>query len=135
MGLRISPLNGYNAMEDSDPIGMTCWLAERLEATGLDYLHVMRGDFLGHQQGDVLSPVRQRFTGVLVANMGYTAAEADAAIAAGQLDAVAFGNAFLANPDLPERIRRGAPLEQPDPATYYTPGPAGYTDYPFLKAA
>jgi N-ethylmaleimide reductase len=135
VGLRISPLNGYNAMQDSDPIGLTCWLAERLDATGLDYLHLMRGDFLGQQQGDLLTPVRERFRGVLVGNMGYTAAEADAAIAAGQLDAVAFGNAFLANPDLPERIRRGAPLQDPDPATYYSAGAAGYTDYPFLNAA
>ncbi|WP_216900088.1 alkene reductase [Synechococcus sp. CCY 9618] len=135
VGLRISPLNSYNAMEDSDPIGLATWLAERLEGTGLAYLHVMRGDFLGRQQGDLLTPIRARFTGVLVANMGYTAAEADAAISAGDLDAVAFGNAFLANPDLPERIRRGAPLQEPDPATYYSAGPAGYTDYPFLEAA
>jgi N-ethylmaleimide reductase len=48
------------------------------------------------------------------------------------VDAVAFGTAFLANPDLPERFRRGAPLQAPDPATFYSPGPVGYTDYPFL---
>ncbi|KEF42255.1 MAG: N-ethylmaleimide reductase [Cyanobium sp. CACIAM 14] len=135
VGLRISPLNGYNAMEDSDPIALASWLAEHLNGCGLAYLHVMRGDFLGQQQGDVLTPVRERFRGVLVGNMGYTPAEATAAIAAGELDAVAFGNAFLANPDLPERIRRGAPLQLPDPATYYSPGAAGYTDYPFLTAA
>ncbi|MCT0206635.1 alkene reductase [Synechococcus sp. CS-1332] len=135
VGLRISPLNGYNAMVDSDPIGLSSWLAERLNATGLDYLHVMRSDFLGQQTGDVLTPIRAGFGGVLVGNMGYSAEEANAAIAAGQLDAVAFGNAFLANPDLPERFRRGAPLQDPDPATFYTAGPAGYTDYPFLEAA
>jgi N-ethylmaleimide reductase len=67
--------------------------------------------------------------------MGYTAEEANAAIAAGQLDAVAFGTPFLANPDLPERLLRGAPLQAADPSTYYTPGPAGYTDYPFLESA
>jgi N-ethylmaleimide reductase len=66
--------------------------------------------------------------------MGYTATEAGAAIAAGAADAVAFGTAFLANPDLPERLRRGAPLNQADPATFYSPGPAGYTDYPTLDA-
>jgi N-ethylmaleimide reductase len=135
VGLRISPLNGYNAMVDSDPIGLSSWLAERLEGSGLDYLHVMRGDFLGQQHGDVLTPIRARFTGVLVGNMGYTAEEANAAIAAGQLDAVAFGTPFLANPDLPERLRRGAPLQAADPSTYYSPGPAGYTDYPFLESA
>ena len=135
MGLRLSPLNSYNDMEDSDPVALVRWLAERLDDTGLDYLHLMRSDFLGRQQADVLTPARGGYRGVLIANMGYDAAEAVAAIEAGALDAVAFGTAFLANPDLPERLRRGAPLLSPDPATFYTPGPAGYTDYPSLSAA
>lgn len=132
MGLRLSPLNSFNDIADSDPIGLITWLAQRLNDLPLAYLHLMRADFLGRQQGDALSPVRQHFRGVLVANMGYTAAEAEAAIAAGAVDAVAFGSAFLANPDLPERFRLGAPLNDADPATFYTPGPAGYTDYPTL---
>ena len=134
MGLRLSPLNGFNAMGDSDPIGLITWLAARLNALPLAYLHLMRGDFLGIQQGDVLTPVREQYRGVLVANMGYTAPEAEDAIHAGAVDAVAFGTAFLANPDLPERIRRGAPLNAPDPGSFYTPGPVGYTDYPSLTA-
>jgi N-ethylmaleimide reductase len=69
---------------------------------------------------------------VLIGNMGYSAEEAEAAIAAGQLDAVAFGTAFLANPDLPERIRTKAALNAPDASTFYTPGAKGYTDYPTL---
>jgi len=76
--------------------------------------------------------VRAVYRGVLIGNMGYKADEANAAIAAGKLDAVAFGTAFLANPDLPERIRRKAALNTPDPATFYTPGSKGYTDYPTL---
>ncbi len=135
VGLRISPLNSYNAMEDSDPVGLSSWLADRLEGAGLAYLHVMRADLLGQQQGDVLTPIRERFRGVLVGNMGYSAEEANAAIAVGAVDAVAFGSSFLANPDLPARLRIGAPLQAPDPATFYSPGPAGYTDYPFLTAA
>ncbi len=135
VGLRISPLNSSNAILDNDPIGLSSWLAERLNGTGLDDLHVMRGDLLGQQHGDVLTPIRTGFRGVLVGNMGYSAEEANGAIATGQLNAVAFGNAFLANPDLPERFRRGAPLQDPDPATYYTAGPAGYTDDPFLEPA
>ena len=134
MGLRLSPLNGFNAMGDSDPIGLSRWLAERLNDLPLAYLHLMRGDVVGQQQGDVLTPMRQHYKGVLVANMGYTAAEADAAIAAGALDAVAFGTAFLANPDLPRRFSQGAPLNQADPSTFYSPGPAGYTDYPTLDS-
>jgi N-ethylmaleimide reductase len=133
MGLRLSPLNGYNAMADSDPVGLITWLAERLNDLPLAYLHLMRGDLLGQQHGDVLTPARQHFRGVLVANMGYTAAEANAAIAAGALDAVAFGTSFLANPDLPERFRRGAPLNAADSNTFYSSGPAGYTDYPTLE--
>ena len=132
VGLRISPLNSYNSMKDSDPVGLTAWLARKLSGTGLAYLHVMRSDFLGQQQGDVITPARENFDGVLVANMGYSAEEADTAIKAGQVDAVAFGVPFLANPDLPERFRRRAPLNDPNPATFYSPGPAGYTDYPAL---
>lgn len=132
VGLRLSPLNSFNAMVDSDPVGLSCWLAEHLNDSGLTYLHLMRGDFAQQQHGDVLTPVRERFKGVLIANMGYSEEEANAAIGAGAIDAVAFGSAFLANPDLPERLRRGAPLNAPDPTTFYSPGPAGYTDYPFL---
>ena len=132
VGVRISPLNSYNSMLDSDPVGLTAWLAARLNDYGLAYLHVMRADFLGQQSGDVMTPARANFNGVLIGNMGYSVAEAEEAIAAGKLDAVAFGTAFLANPDLPERIRAGAALNAPDPTTFYTPGPVGYTDYPAM---
>jgi N-ethylmaleimide reductase len=64
--------------------------------------------------------------------MGYDAKEANEAIASGKVDAVAFGTSFLANPDLPERIRTNAALNEPDPATFYSSGPKGYTDYPAL---
>jgi N-ethylmaleimide reductase len=130
VGLRISPLNSYNDMIDSDPVGLATWLATRLNDCKLAYLHLMRGDFFGKQQGDVVTPVRANFKGVLVGNMGYTPDEAQAAVAAGKLDAVAFGTGFLANPDLPARIKAGAALNAPDPKTFYTPGAAGYTDYP-----
>jgi N-ethylmaleimide reductase len=134
VGLRISPLNSYNSMIDSDPIGLSTWLAARLNDFRLAYLHLMRGDFFGQQSGDVVTPVRAHYKGVLIGNMGYTADEATKAIAAGKLDAVAFGTGFLANPDLPARIEAGAPLNQPNAATFYTPGPEGYTDYPALGA-
>jgi N-ethylmaleimide reductase len=66
--------------------------------------------------------------------MGYSAEEAETAIASGQIDAVAFGTAFLANPDLPARINAGAPLNAPNSITFYTPGPVGYIDYPFWES-
>lgn len=135
VGLRISPLNSYNSMIDSDPVGVTTYIAEQTSARGLAYLHVMRADFFQAQQGDVMTPARAAFKGVLIGNMGYTADEAEQAIAEGKLDAVAFGTSFLANPDLPERIAAKAPLNAPNPATFYSPGPEGYTDYPALSAA
>lgn len=133
VGLRVSPLNSFNSMIDSDPIGLSVWLAKRLNDLDLAYLHVMRGDFFQQQSGDALTPIREHYQGVIVANMGYSPEEADAAVAEGKADAVAFGTAFLANPDLPARIKARATLTAPDPATFYSPGPAGYTDYPFMS--
>ena len=130
VGVRLSPLNSYNDIADSDPVGLISWLANRLNDYHLAYLHLMRGDFFGKQQGDVMKPAREVYRGVLIGNMGYSAAEAEMAIASGQLDAVAFGVPFLANPDLPARFKAGAALNQANPATFYSPGPAGYTDYP-----
>ena len=133
VGLRISPLNSYNSMIDSDPVGLSVWLAARLNECDLAYLHVMRSDMYQQQIGDVMTPIRQHYKGVLIANMGYTSEEADRDIAAGKIDAVAFGVSFLANPDLPARFKAGAPLNQPDPATFYTFDAEGYTDYPGLN--
>lgn len=132
VGVRLSPLNSYNSMIDSDPIGLITWIARRLNDFDLAYLHLMRGDFFQQQKGDVMTPAREHYKGVLIGNMGYTADEAEQAIAAGLLDAVAFGTGFLANPDFPARIKARAPLNPVDPATFYTPGAAGYTDYPAL---
>jgi N-ethylmaleimide reductase len=134
VGLRVSPLNSYNDMRDSDPVNLVRWLGKRLNDFDLAYWHVMRGDFFGLQSGDVMTPARESFDGVLIGNMGYDANEADAAIAAGKVDAVAFGKPFIANPDLPERIRDGLPLAEPDQATFYTWDAKGYTDYPRYAA-
>jgi N-ethylmaleimide reductase len=133
VGLRFSPLNSFNDMKDSDPVGLATWLATRLNDFDLAYLHLMRSDFYGKQTGDVVTPVRANYKGVLIGNMGYSPDEADSAIAEGKLDAVAFGTAFLANPDLPARIKAKAPLNPADPATFYTSGPQGYNDYPVWR--
>ena len=135
VGLRLSPLNSYNSMIDSDPIGLSTWLANSLNDFKLAYLHIMRGDFFQQQKGDILTPMRAAYHGTLIANMGYTPAEAEQAIADGKVDAVAFGTGFLANPDFPARIKLGAALNQIDPTSFYSPGAAGYTDYPTLAAA
>ncbi len=132
VGLRISPLSSYNSMIDSDPAGLSAWLAARLNDYDLAYLHVIRGDIYQQQSGDVMTPIRQHYKGVLIGNMGYTGEEAGKDVAAGKIDAVAFGTSFLANPDLPVRIKTGALLNQPNPATFYTWDAEGYTDYPAL---
>lgn len=135
VGVRLSPLNSYNSMIDSDPLGLTAFLAERLNDFNLAYLHLMRADFFQQQTGDVMTVARAHYKGVLIGNMGYSSEEAAAAILDNKLDAVAFGTGFLANPDLPARVQAGAALNVPDQATFYTPGAKGYTDYPTLQTA
>jgi N-ethylmaleimide reductase len=132
VGVRISPLNSFNAMQDSDPIGLTRHVASELDRRGIAYLHLMRSDFFGQQKGDVVTAARAVFRGPLVGNMGYTPEEAANAIAAGTLDAVGFGHQYISNPDLVERVRAGVPLAQPDQSTFYSPGAKGYTDYPTM---
>ncbi len=135
VGLRLSPISSFNSMGDSDPVGLTVWLGKRLNACNLAYVHLIRGDVMGELQGDVVTPMREHYQGVLVGNFHYTPEEAETAVASGQVDAVAFGVPYIANPDLPERIKAGAPLNAANPTTFYKPGPAGYIDYPFLGAA
>ena len=132
VGVRISPLNSFNSMSDSDPVGVTSYVAAQLAKRGVAYLHLMRADFFGVQQGDVVSPARAAFPGVLIGNMGYSPSDAAESVAAGMLEAVAFGHHYVSNPDLVERVRVGAAFAEPDAATFYSQGPAGYTDYPTL---
>lgn len=135
VGLRLSPLNSFNSMKDSDPVGLITWLAQRLNDCQLAYLHLMRGDFLGEQLLDVVTPAREHYRGNLILNMGYDREEANAAVQSGQAQAIAFGVPFIANPDLVERMQAGAELNEADPATFYTQGAEGYNDYPTLAAA
>ena len=126
VGQRLSPLNSYNDMKDSDPLALISFLAERLNAFKLAYLHLMRADFLQAQTGDVMTPARAHYKGLLIGNMGNmgnSGAEAEQAISAGKLDAVAFGTVFLANPDLPARLKAGASLNAPDASTFTPPAP------------
>ena len=132
VGVRISPLNSFNSMSDSDPVGVTNYVAAQLNKRGVAYLHLMRADFFGVQHGDVVSPARAAFPGVLIGNMGYSPADAAESVLTGMLDAVAFGHHYVSNPDLVERVRVGASFAEPDAATFYSQGPAGYTDYPTL---
>lgn len=130
VGVRLSPLNSYNSMIDSDPLALTQYVCTELQKLNIAYLHMMRSDFYGIQKGDVMTVARECFQGNLIGNMGYTAVEANEAMSKGLINAVAFGHAFISNPDLVERIKNNDPLAPSDEATYYIPGPNGYTDYP-----
>ena len=132
VGVRLSPLNSYNGMIDSDPMALIDYLSKHLNRFNLAYLHLMRADFFQVQKGDIMPVARANYKGVLVGNMGYSGDEAQQAIKDGLLDAVAFGTGFLANPDLPTRLKTGATLNTPDASTFYTLGEKGYTDYPTL---
>lgn len=132
VGLRLSPLNSYNSMRDSDPLGLTRFLARELNAFNLAYLHLMRADFFAKQVAPVTEVARAEFKNVLIGNMGYSAKEAASAISENKVDAIAFGHHFISNPNLPQKIREGRALTEPNQATYYTPGPEGYIDYPLV---
>ncbi|PQO38231.1 alkene reductase [Blastopirellula marina] len=135
-GLRLSPtMNGYG-MEDADPAALYREAAEALSPFGLAYLHTaesIRPGRIYNPDAERITPIiRQHYDGVLITNGGYDKQTATKAIQSGEADAIAFGQPFIANPDLPERLRRNAPLNTPDLATYYSPGSKGYVDYPAL---
>ncbi len=129
VGYRISPNGPYNDMSDSDPVATFSYLSGELNRRGIGYLHVT--DPVTDPQR--ISPIlRKIFRNTYIVNGGFDAQTGNAAIAAGEADLVAFGVAFLANPDLPIRYAQNAPLNTPDQATFYAGEEKGYTDYPAL---
>ena len=134
VGVRISPLQSFNDMRDSDPARTFRFVAEELDRFDLAYLHVVESvDPNARDLGLTVSPiVRGAFDGPLVLNGGYTRDLADRAIVDGLADLVSFGSAYIANPDLPERFRHHHPLNTPDRATFYGGTAEGYIDYPMM---
>lgn len=129
VGMHLAPRGDAHDVGDSDPSATFSYVARELGRRGLAFLCVREA--LGENR---IGPrLKQAFGGVYVANEGFSRESANQVLAAGEADAVAFGIPFLANPDLPARFRVGAALNEPDPSTFYTPGPRGYTDYPFLS--
>lgn len=134
VGARLSPINAFNDMADSDPQATFTYAARELGRLGLAYLHVVELENANEAEGARFdaTEMRKAFGGPYMANAGYDRAQAEAALAAGTADLVAFGKLYLANPDLVERFARGAPLNEPDKATFYGGDERGYTDYPAL---
>jgi len=135
VGVRLSPTNPFNDMADSHPAALFGHAVEELDALGLAYVHIVEpgpSDPIAQGERPDGQFFRARWRGPLILNKGYDAARANAAVEDGIADLVAFATLFLANPDLPERLRRGGPFNPPDRPTFYGGGEKGYTDYPAL---
>jgi N-ethylmaleimide reductase len=133
-GIRISPVTPANDISDSDPQPLFDHIVDGLNALKLVYLHVVEGATGGPRD---IAPfdyasLRKRFGGAYMANNGYDFALASKVLADGAADLIAFGKPFISNPDLVERLKAGAPLNEWDKATFYGGGAKGYTDYPAL---
>ncbi|WP_201534093.1 alkene reductase [Psychrobacter immobilis] len=137
VGIRISPLGTFNNVEAGYNEDDNVWLVEQINKRGIMYLHLSEPDWAGGTPyNDAFrQSVRDAFGQLIIAAGGYTAEKAEKNIKAGYIDAVAFGRDYIANPDLAERIRTGAELNEQRPESFYGGGIEGYTDYPFLNQA
>ncbi|PYS75005.1 MAG: alkene reductase [Acidobacteria bacterium] len=126
VGVKFSPRIPFNDIEEADADVMYPYILGRLNKRNIAYVHV--ADYSGESHAK-LRPVYQ---GVYFAGAGFTKESGEAVLEQGGADAIVYGTKLLANPDLPERFRRNARLNQPDQSTFYVPGEHGYTDYPAL---
>ena len=136
--VRFSPNGDTQGVIDSDPESVFVPAARALGQIGIAFLELREpgpdGTFGSTAQPKVSPAIRQAFDRPLVLNQDFSGATAQAALDSGLADAIAFGRPFLANPDLPERLRRAAPLNPDVAATWYSRGPEGYLDYPTLES-
>ncbi|HEX8265653.1 MAG TPA: alkene reductase [Pyrinomonadaceae bacterium] len=130
-GLKLSPGNTFNDIAESDAEELYRYIAEKLDGKNLAYLYVGTDD----RTKDWHKFLRPIYDGVYFAGSGFTKESGSRLLAQGGADAVVYGKLFLANPDLPERFKLDAPLNEPDAATFYAGGRKGYVDYPFLAQA
>ena len=137
VGIRLSPLGAFNGLKGWDGAEDAFdHYAAALGDAGLAYMHVVDHSAMGAPEVPVTLKARMRksFGGTVILSGGYDAERAEADLAAHLGELVAFGRPFLANPDLPLRIQKGAPMNPPNFDLFYTPGPDGYTDYPTLSS-
>jgi 2,4-dienoyl-CoA reductase-like NADH-dependent reductase (Old Yellow Enzyme family) len=129
VAMHLAPRGDSHTMGDSDLKGTFTYVARELGKRKLAFLCARE-----HQAADSIGPaLREAFGGPFVANEGFNQETAEAALASGVADAVAFGKLYISNPDLAERFKTKAPLNEWNLKTFYTPGPVGYTDYPALE--
>jgi N-ethylmaleimide reductase len=134
VGIRISPVSPANDARDSDPQPVFDYLVRELDRRGIGFIHVVEGatrearDYLPFDY----QALRRAFRGAYIANNGFTRELAIETVERGEADLVAFGRLYIANPDLPERLEKNAPLNTPDTTTFYGGDARGYTDYPAL---
>jgi N-ethylmaleimide reductase len=139
VAVRIAPAGAWNHMRDSNPAALFTYVAQQLNRFGLAYLHIIEPRVKGNVtinegQGPIAAEqLRKVFKGKIIAAGGFQPDTAEAAIVNGVADAVAFGRHFVANPDLPLRIKEGVALTRYDRNTFYTFDSAGYNDYPFAN--
>lgn len=137
VGVRLSPVSPSNDANDSDPASLFSYAVARLNALRPVYIDLVEGATGGAREFGApfdFQSLRKRFQGTYVANNGYSLELAVETIERGAADLIAFGKAFIANPDLVRRLRNGAPLAVPDKTTFYGGGARGYIDYPALPA-
>ena len=140
VGVRLAPSGTFNGMADSDPRTLFRYVAERLNDLKLAYLHIIEprikgGDLIAEGMGPVAAEeLGQIFKGPIIAAGGFEPDTAEAAVANGVASLIAFGRQFIANPDLPKRIKLGLPLNRYDRSTFYGFDARGYTDYPTYEA-
>jgi 2,4-dienoyl-CoA reductase-like NADH-dependent reductase (Old Yellow Enzyme family) len=128
VGMHLAPACDTHDMGDSDPAATFGYVAAEMGRRGIAFICAREG-----QSATRLGPqLKQAFGGVYIANQMLTKESAQALLTAGEADAVAFGKLFIANPDLPQRLKLDAPLNTPIPETFYAPTPEGYIDYPVL---
>lgn len=136
VGYKISPHAQFLSMSDANPRKTFSYLSSQLDDLKLGYLHLVEfvsGDIKPAADARLAPIIREKFKGTLILNGGYDARTGNEAIGRGAGDLISFGTLFLANPDLPERFKRNAPLNSADHHTFYSGEEKGYIDYPRLK--
>lgn len=135
VGIRLSPTGTFNDISDSDPLATYSAVIDMLNSAKLGYLHIVEkfpGAESSEEDSKILNELINRWQGFYIANGDYDYDRGQTAIQTGHADAITYGRAFIANPDLPERFAQGAELNEPDQDTFYGGGAEGYTDYPFM---